>query len=82
MEEVWVGFKEIFKKYQSLFPPNKANKDIFYWSYQFVMTRCYGWSLPSTCLVPFADMMNHSCESTTHYIVNSLYEKRPQRKHK
>ena len=39
------------------------------------MTRCYGWSIPYTYLIPFADCMNHHKESTDHYIINSEYEK-------
>ena len=38
------------------------------------MTRCYGWSLPSTFLIPFADLMNHHNYATTHYMVNKKIE--------
>lgn len=38
------------------------------------MTRCFGWSLKSTSLVPFADMLNHSNNATTHYVVHSGIE--------
>ena len=39
------------------------------------MTRCYGWSLPSTCLIPLADMCNHNdVQNTTHFIVHRQYE--------
>lgn len=42
------------------------------------MTRCFGWSLPSTSLVPFADMLNHSNEATTYFLVNKKFEKNPE----
>ncbi len=34
------------------------------------MTRCYGWTMPGTFLVPLADMMNHSNSSTDHHWLN------------
>jgi len=39
------------------------------------MTRCFGWSLPNTMLVPMADFMNHNPDGTTHYIVNRKFER-------
>ena len=39
------------------------------------MTRCFGWHLPSTMLIPFADFLNHSDDGVTHYIVNRRFEK-------
>ena len=41
----------------------------------------YGWTLPSVCLVPLADMFNHHCDSTTHYIINRAFEKYPEKAH-
>ena len=38
------------------------------------MTRCFGWSLPSTSLVPLADLLNHNYEMVTHYIINKKLE--------
>lgn len=34
------------------------------------MTRCFGWSLSSTSLIPFADMMNHHIDTATHYTID------------
>lgn len=43
-------------------------------AYNIVMTRCYGWSLPSTCLIPLADMCNHNdVQNSTHYIVHKKH---------
>ena len=39
------------------------------------MTHCFGGSLLSTCLIPFADFMNHSYENcTSYYMVNKNFE--------
>ena len=44
-------------------------------SFNLMMTRCFGYSVPSTSLVPIMDMLNHSDrENTTHYIVNMKLE--------
>lgn len=42
--------------------------------YAFVMTRCFGWGLPETMLVPFADFLNHNCHGVHHYICNRKLE--------
>lgn len=44
-------------------------------SFNLMMTRCFGYSVPSASLVPIMDMLNHSDrENTTHYIVNMKLE--------
>ena len=80
MEKLWFKFKKILIKYPAYFP-FKSLIDLrrdFYWAYEAVMTRCFGWSLPSTSLVPFADMLNHSNEATTYYLVNKKFERNPE----
>ena len=42
------------------------------------MTRCFGWSLPNTMLVPMADFMNHNPDGTTSYVVNTGFEKKEE----
>ena len=39
-----------------------------------VMTRCFGWTLPATMIVPFADFQNHSDAGCTHYVINTKFE--------
>ena len=34
------------------------------------MTRCYGWSLKYTSLIPLADCLNHDGDSIDHYMVD------------
>jgi hypothetical protein len=38
------------------------------------MTRCFGWSLKSTSIIPVADFFNHSNEAATHYVVHKGIE--------
>lgn len=39
-----------------------------------VMTRVFGWGLPETMLVPFADFFNHHCSGINHYVLNKDFE--------
>jgi len=39
------------------------------------MSRCFGWSLKSTSMIPIADFLNHSNKACTHYLVHSKIEK-------
>jgi len=39
------------------------------------MTRCYGWSLPYTMIIPFADCLNHHFYSVDHCMVDLDHEK-------
>lgn len=34
------------------------------------MTRCYGWSLPHSMLIPFADCLNHHYLAVDHCMVD------------
>ena len=38
------------------------------------MTRCYGWSLPNTMLIPMGDCLNHHFSSIDHFMVDKEKE--------
>lgn len=78
MDRTWEQFREAFQKYPQFFPLDKFSKQDFLWCYEAVMTRCFGWSLPTTMLVPMADFMNHNPDGTTSYIVNTRFEKKEE----
>lgn len=60
MEKSWYSLRQVMKLNSKYFGHiGEVNKETFYWSYEFVMTRCFGYSLPSTSLVALADMFNH-----------------------
>jgi len=43
--------------------------------YNFACTRCFGWTLPSTMMVPLADFLNHHPSDTQYEIYQkSLHE--------
>lgn len=41
--------------------------------YNLACTRCFGWTLPSTMMVPFADFMNHLPIDTQFEVFNLQY---------
>jgi hypothetical protein len=42
-----------------------------------VVTRCFGWSLPSTMVVPFADFINHHNVDSSYEMVSSDWKPMP-----
>lgn len=72
-EEEWNLIYEVFQQYPEYFPdildPDKKDffKDLFLKSFVSVVTRCFGWGLPKTLMIPFADCINH-------HNVDSTYE--------
>ena len=39
------------------------------------MNRSFGYYFSQTCLIPVADLVNHSCEAVDHQLVNLAMEK-------
>lgn len=42
--------------------------------YGMAVSRCFGWGLPETMMVPFADFFNHDCSGVYHYALNRRLE--------
>lgn len=68
--------------YPDLFDPARATKELFLWASGFANSRCFGWGLPDTMLVPLADCFNHSIdtkvycdifEKNLHMQMNKIY---------
>lgn len=60
LDEEWEKVAKIFKKYPKLFPQDKVSKDLFTFVYGNVVTRCFGWNMPCTMMIPVADSLNHA----------------------
>eukprot|EP00347_Sterkiella_histriomuscorum_P011977 403370373 len=61
----------IANHYPDLVHAEKFTIEIYKRAYNIVTTRCFGWSCPSTCLVPFADCFNHFNLDNQYEIFNS-----------
>ncbi len=53
----WEEISKILPMYPELF--GGATKEMFQLMYNYACTRCFGWTLPSTMMVPLADFLNH-----------------------
>lgn len=50
-------------------------EELFYKCFNTIVTRCFGWGLPKTSLIPFADGINHhNVDSTYEFICEELHK--------
>ena len=64
IETEWCQVKPVLDGNPDLFPG--YTKELFLRMYNFACTRCFGWTLPSTMMVPLADFMNHAPVDTSY----------------
>ena len=57
IETEWTQIEKVLQKNSAMFPG--YTKELFLKMYNYACTRCFGWTLPSTMMVPLADFMNH-----------------------
>ncbi|KAM3135265.1 hypothetical protein pb186bvf_012563 [Paramecium bursaria] len=75
MLTLWNKAEQIIIANQDLFgQPSINDKEDFYWAAESVMSRCFGWSLKSTSMIPVADFLNHSNQACTHNMVHKIFE--------
>ena len=67
----WYRFKKVLRKYPLVIPDQFVDKELFYNLYGQASTRCFGYGLPSTMMVPMADNINHSSVSVSHEVMNT-----------
>ena len=70
LDNEWNEVRNLIQKYPNEFPQDKITKELFIFAYANVITRCFGWSLPCTMMVPMADAFNHSTVDAS----NELYD--------
>jgi hypothetical protein len=85
VEEGFMAFLTVFRRYPAVFPEGKTNaeyRQMYEKSYNFICTRAFGWSLPSTSLIPLADSLNHNNDYVTHMLVDTKLELEPNEQYK
>ena len=70
----------VMLKYPSIFYQKSINRAIFTKFYAQVCTRCFGWELPTTAMVPMADNYNHSDCTVVHEVIQKQYQMEPDEK--
>ena len=69
-DHVWPGVSDGDKK-----ETRKKFEALFYRCFNTIVTRCFGWGLPKTSLIPFADCINHhNVDSTYEFICEELHQ--------
>jgi len=68
--EEWTLLAKCMAKYPDVFEHKSISADLFYKFYAQVCTRCFGWGLPSTAMIPMADNLNHSDVTVVQEIVH------------
>ena len=61
VEKAWKCVKNVMKSCPKHFDLSSITKQHWLNAYNLVVTRCFGWGLPSTMMVPLADAFNHTC---------------------
>ncbi len=70
-----------YNNYEDIFPgitdPSREQemKDTFDKAFVSVVTRCFGWGLPKTMVVPFADCINHHNVDSTYELIHNRFHK-------
>jgi len=57
LETEWLQIEPVLKANPELF--TGYTRELFERFYNYACTRCFGWTLPSTMMVPLSDFMNH-----------------------
>lgn len=57
-------------KYPDVFQHSSMENKVFYKFYAQVCTRCFGWGLPTTAMIPMADNCNHSDVTVVQEIIH------------
>ena len=71
-QHVWPGIVDDTKIKQQI---QDEMEPLFYKCFNTIVTRCFGWGLPKTSLIPFADCINHhNVDSTYEFICRDLHE--------
>lgn len=48
-------------------------KEVFTKAFISIVTRCFGWGLPKTMVIPFADCINHHNVDSTYELIHTKY---------
>ena len=70
LEDEWVELLEVLEKYPDLFNAETRQRKNFMSIYAQVCSRCFGWGMPFTSMIPMADNLNHSDVNVVLELIN------------
>lgn len=62
-------------RYSAVFSPKIIDKELWNTIYAQVCSRCFGWGLPVTSMIPMADNCNHSHITNINETINTEFQK-------
>ena len=65
LQATWVLFEKVLLDNKEIFESKFIDRDLFMLVYAQVCTRCFGYGLESTSMIPMADNLNHSSVDIT-----------------
>jgi hypothetical protein len=78
IEKEYQDFKSVLTRYPETFNPELSERSFFMTIFAQVCSRCFGWGLPCTSMIPMADNLNHShgtcVNETIHTKFHASYE--------
>ena len=69
-KDEYKALKELYAKYPQLEEISQLTEETYKKAYVITITRCFGWSIPETTLIPLADCCNHFNIDNTYEIFN------------
>lgn len=75
LQDEWIEVLEVLKRYPTLFNEQTCQRKNFMSLYAQVCSRCFGWGIPFTSMIPMADNFNHADVDTTCEIVTKSLHK-------
>lgn len=73
IEKEWQDIKNVLIRYPELFSPELVDRSLFMRIFAQVCSRCFGWGLPTTAMIPMADNMNHSHATCVNETINKTF---------
>ena len=80
LQQEWMELVHCLAKYPEIFKIESMRPELFFKFYAQVCTRCFGWGLPSTAMIPMADNLNHSDVTIVQEIVTKAIHINAERK--
>lgn len=73
IEKEWQDFKQVLTRHPEYFHPQLIDRGLFMRIFAQVCSRCFGWGLPCTSMIPMADNLNHSHGTCVNEVINVDY---------
>ncbi len=74
IEKEWLEMQLVMSTYPEYFHPQIIDRSLFMTIFAQVCSRCFGWGLPTTAMIPMADNMNHSHGTCVNEAINKRYQ--------